>query len=125
MTPTASVTAYLLPTATATTTPARQEIPSITDIIAFKNPYKGSGEGLSILVKMQGRARLATVRIYTASFRRVVETEFRGDFHNDSVIEVQPRLLSSLANGTYYYFLEAEGELGTTRSRLQNLIILK
>ena len=67
-----------------------------------------------------------TIRIYTASFRRVFEEPVNGPYAGRSVAMLAAYRISKLASGTYYVVLAGEGVAGEKAvSKPVELIILR
>jgi hypothetical protein len=96
-------TATILPSVTATITP--QGNPAILEAVIYPNPV-GAGQDLNIQVKISGCPAEMTLRIYTASFRRVIEQTWKSGLSYPSMLLTVPAAyLGRLSNGTYYYVL--------------------
>jgi hypothetical protein len=75
---------------------------------------------------MSGQADKIKVRVYTASYRRVMEEEFRGAFVDGMTVDVAARRFARLGNGTYYIIALAESSSGEkATSKLKTLIIIR
>lgn len=95
-------------------------------MLAFPNPYSPGRVGsLSFEFDATGAINKVTVRIYTVSFRRIIEAAEYGNFYGRSAVTVASRKLSRLANGTYYVVLAGEGPEGKSVSKPVELIVLR
>lgn len=66
-----------------------------------------------------------TVRIYTVSYRRIIEATEYGSFYGRSTMSIASRKLQRLANGTYYIVIVGEGNGKKAVSKPVEIIILK
>jgi hypothetical protein len=87
----------------------------------------GLGEDLQFKVSVLGCPQDITLRIYTASFRRVFDkTWLAAPSVSKYTLDILAWYVSSLANGTYYYVLilkDCKG--GKVMSKRGALLIIK
>ncbi len=124
--PTQTFTVTMLPSATATATTTSADQPAIVSVLVYPNPV-GLGEDLQFKVSVLGCPQDITLRIYTASFRRVFDkTWLAAPSVSKYTLDILAWYVSSLANGTYYYVLilkDCKG--GKVMSKRGALLIIK
>jgi hypothetical protein len=122
-------TSTALPTGTATATPTialDSGHLTLDNILIYPNPYRPRAGDLWLSFDSAGLLNKISVRIYTASYRRIIDVTEEGDFYGRPAVSVPSRKLERLANGTYYVVLAGEGAgSGRITSKPAELIILK
>jgi hypothetical protein len=126
ITKTITQTSTALPTGTATATVT--VIPDsefrILNLEVYPNPYRPRAGDLTFSFDATMPADKITVRIYTVSYRRIIEVTEYGSFYGRSTVSIASRKLQKLANGTYYIVIVGEGSGSKTISKPVELIVL-
>jgi len=127
-------TLQALATQTITATPtqaAEPEEQSITDILAYPNPYNPE-KGLPLYVGFSVEKKdidAVMLRIYTGAFRLVREFRLEGlnarSAASAGYVECGSIQMRGMSNGTYYAVITAEKNGVKTKSKVSTLIILK
>ncbi len=128
-TPTFTVT-QTMPTATNTPTytPAPEEAQLIVKSIRiYPHPYNPkSADDLRIRYYITQHCKEVRIKVYSSAFRlilnEVIEQNIDAGF---KVSVINKQLLLKLANGLYYFIIEAEGRDSKVRSRPEYLVILR
>jgi hypothetical protein len=98
----------------------------IKDVLAYPNPYRPRAGDLIFSFDATRPVNKISIRIYTVSYRRIIEETVYGDFYGRSAVTIASRKLQRLANGTYYVVISGEGSGGEkAASKPVELIILK
>jgi endoglucanase len=117
-------------TMTATLTPqaaATEAVLRVDDPIIFPNPFNaGFSQDAVFKCGITRPADSIRVKLYTRGFRAVLEIKLPPRTEAGDVVENIPcAVLSSLANGIYYYIVEAEGGGQRDKSTPGMLIFLR
>jgi hypothetical protein len=104
-------------TPTITFTPVIPPAPKtfqILDTSIYPNPYNPATGDLNARVNLTNAAQKFILRVYTVSFRKVMEEEENpGPYSSGTqTINVPAARFSRLASGTYYYRIEGESTAG-------------
>jgi len=128
-TPTWTVTQTIpTPTNTPTNTPAPEEPELvIKNIRIYPHPYNPKSiNDLRIRYYVTQHCSEVRIKIYSASFRLILNETIEQNIDAGLKISTLGReTLSRLANGIYYFVIEAKGKDGKIRSRPEYLVILK
>ncbi len=103
------------PTATRTSTPAPdawKETFTITGAVIFPNPYCQDAGGLKVRFIISQPAESITIRLYTVSYRLVLEHDFgaSNDMENTAIIPADD--FGKLASGVYFLTVEGRSKTG-------------
>jgi hypothetical protein len=103
-----------LPTGTATYTPtvAWGGTFTITETVIYPNPYIAAEEDLKIIVALSRPAAELKVRVYTVSYRRVLEIDAGSASTREAMLTISQWKLGRLAAGTYYVVVTGKSDLG-------------
>jgi hypothetical protein len=112
-----------MPTATMTAIPDSEF--RISNLEVYPNPYNPRKGDLNISFEATGHTDKIIVRIYTVSYRRIMEETEYGDFYGRSDVSIASRKLARLANGTYYAVIAGEGNGKRALSKPVELIVLR
>jgi hypothetical protein len=122
------------PTTAVTSTPTAGEGDKleIQDTFLYPNPNYGSlDKGVRVRFSLTKDADTLKFILYTVNFRKVRETEFAaGDIsggmkRGGNEAPIDGKYFNNLANGSYYYFLQAKNYQGeSARSIIKPLIII-
>jgi beta-glucanase (GH16 family) len=126
--PTATFTATQAPeaTTTATATAAWGNKFELTNILVYPNPYISSTADLKIKIDISQPAAQVKARIYTASFRRVIEYDYGPSDNKEILATIPAEKIQKLASGTYYLVVTGSSTTGRKAvSRPSVLIIFK
>jgi polygalacturonase len=124
-------TAFSLPvitvTPTLTYTPgAGYGVFKISIAIIYPNPYSAGTGGLNFSADITGSASNVSVRIYTASFRRVFEKKYSGFFLDKNIFNIPNYDIKNLASGVYYISLTARSTDGSAAAaQIKPFIIIR
>ncbi|MCX7699061.1 MAG: hypothetical protein N2114_06320, partial [Candidatus Goldbacteria bacterium] len=70
-----------------------------------------------------------TIRIYTAGYRLIKEVKYEGAsavaIARLGIVDININDLKSLANGTYYFYINALRKGKTCKSKIEKFIILR
>lgn len=97
---------------------------AIQNEIAYPNPYNLNGD-FSVGFDISRPADKITVRIYSASYRKVLETSESGYFFGETAVTVRQWRLGKMGNGIYYVQVIAEGAGERAFSKPVEAIILR
>jgi hypothetical protein len=97
----------------------------ISNLEAYPNPYNPRKGSLTLSFDVTAPVNKVEIRIYTVSYRRIMEITEYGSFYGRSVVTIASRKLVRLANGTYYMVVAAEGAGKKATSKPAELIILR
>ena len=101
------------PTSTDTPVPGAGGFKISTELI-YPDPYPASGVGLNFRADITGIASSVRVRIYSVSFRKVFEGNYRGLFSDKTDFNVPDVNIKGFAQGVYYMSLTAKSPDGNT-----------
>ncbi len=123
---TMTLTPSPMPTGTATAVPTAEEKEKfeIVDVILFPNPVSQHAD-LMVKFDVTRHASMIHVRIYTTSFRLVIDQAYKGYFLRDTVLTLPKRKLGGLSAGSYYISVYAEDGPEKAYSKPKVAIILK
>lgn len=127
MVPTATLTIYIPPAATPTSTKEPRFF-KITEPYVYPCPYNpNAGVDLKIKVTLNKECKKLTLKIYTAGYRRVFEKEFTGSFTGDTqILPVAAENLKKFSNGSYFYQITGETAGNeTANTKIKAMIIIK
>jgi hypothetical protein len=98
---------------------------TLDDVVVFPNPYPANGTNLSISFDITRPADRMTIRVYTAAFRKVIETSATGAYLHKSIATFQSMAFGRLASGVYYAVVKAEGSGEWAVSKPVELLVLR
>jgi hypothetical protein len=115
-------------TATSTFTPTPVPTQPVFFIYAEKAypcPYNPANGGLNLQFKVSKDFKGADIKIYTANFRLVRHDKFSQGGHAGTIsAEIPSGEVMDLANGTYYYIIEAESYEGIQAATKIGILII-
>jgi hypothetical protein len=113
------------PTGTPTYVPAGGI--SIDEVTVYPCPVRKDTDALNLLVAFSGRPAKVTMKIYTTAFRCIrEETWDAGLTYPACTLSVAAYKIATLANGTYYYIIQAEDGTGIKSNRkVQIFVVLR
>lgn len=117
-----------MPTVSPTFTPttALGDKFGIRDVVLYPNQYNSQTGDLRISFDATRPAAKITIRIYTVSYRRILEKTIGGPFVRWSTLSIPAESISKFTNGVYYVLLSGESTEGEKAvSKPADLIILK
>lgn len=125
---TETITATPVPVLTPSFTPAVLQDGgfAVNDVVLFPNPYNPEKGNLYIRVNMTGRVDKIKVRMYTVSFRLIIETAPSYTGTDTVILILPPAVLKRLSIGTYYVLVStgsASGKKAASKPHL--LVVLK
>ena len=126
--PSPALTATNIPPATPTPTATifRGDKFEITGVLIYPNPYIYLAGDLNMKIDITRPAEDIKARIYSVSFRRLLEHDFNATDNKETVAVIPKAELSRLASGTYYVVITGRSTTGDKAvSKPQVLIILK
>jgi rhamnogalacturonan endolyase len=119
-------TALPSPTPTATATIFLGDKFEITGVLVYPNPYIYLAGDLNIKIDITQPAGDIKVRIYSVSFRKILEHDFNAVENKETVLVIPAAELNRLASGTYYVVITGRSKTGDKAvSKPQVMTILK
>jgi hypothetical protein len=113
-------------TATATATVAWGNKFELTNILLYPNPYVYSAADLKIKIDISQPAKQVRARIYTASFRRIIEFDSGPSGNKETLVTIPVVQLKKFAAGTYYVVITVVSTTGGKAvSKSAVLVVLK
>lgn len=95
-------------------------------MLVYPNPYIYPAGDLNIKIDITQPAGNIKVRIYSVSFRKILEHDFNAVYNKEAVLVIPAAELNRLASGTYYVVITGRSTTGDKAvSKPQVLIILK
>jgi hypothetical protein len=110
---------------TATPTIAWSDKFEIKNLLAFPNPVY-PGEDLKVNIGITRPAGELTLRIYTRSFRRVMEISCGASYVKNTILSIPAEKIKYLSSGIYYLSITGRSTAGADAvSKPVEIIILK
>jgi len=124
-TPTVTVTYTPVNTNTPVPEPTKAEL-FVEDVYTYPNPFNnGALNGLNIKCTLSQNASSVTLKIYTTGFRLIREVKLGANVTaGEKTFVIASKKFSDLANGTYYYYIEAQNSKADAKSKTTQLIII-
>ncbi len=98
----------------------------IPGILPYPNPVYADYTDMKIKISITQPARELKLRIYTVSFRRIMEVELGAASSKEITVVVPLSKLKRLSPGTYYMVVIGSSDSGANAvSKPQTLVILK
>ncbi len=132
--PSATWTQTIIPSATVTQTFTALPTPTIAwsdkfeiaDALVFPNPRYSADDDLKIRINITRPATELKVRIYTVSFRLVMQSEGGAANTKQAIVTVPASRLNNLASGVYYAVVSGSSDNGDKAiSKPREVIILR
>lgn len=101
------------PSSTDTPVPGGEGF-KISTVLIYPDPYSATAGGLIFRADIDGIASSVRVRMYSVSFRRVFEWNYKGVFIAKTDFNIPDGNLKALASGVYYLSLTAKSPEGNT-----------
>ena len=89
-----------------------QGVLEILSKVFYPNPYKPGGEDINIEIVLNGSADACIIRIFTSSFRLVIERELGPQSHGINRRSYSGGGFERLSPGVYYYVIECRDSAG-------------
>src|ERR1035437_3124715 len=121
--PTATATLTYTPMPTATT--EWEDRFEIRDILIYPNPYDPENTGLKINISITRAASDIKIRIYTVSFRRVMDLDFGPINTKEAIITIPAGRLTHLSAGIYHVVVTGKSDGNKAISKPVELVIMR
>jgi hypothetical protein len=96
----------------------------IKDPVIIPNPYNPAKGDLNIRMNLTGQAIKISIRVYTVSFRRVIEETQDVSVYGLADISFAGGKFSRLASGIYYVVIKGETADGETAAAKPKVLII-
>ena len=117
------MTSSITPTWTPAADAAELEI---KELVIFPHPYRPKSGDMTIGYYLTRRCESVRFRVYTCAFRMIIDESVSSGMAAGQKYTTLPReLFGRLSPGTYYMYVEAEGEGKKARSTISPLVILR
>jgi rhamnogalacturonan endolyase len=130
-TPTATETITETASETFTATENIASTPSVTPEaslpetpVLYPNPYIASGGNLKIGFYSRSECSTVEFRLFTSSFRLVLDEKITGDFTGTSTAEINSKVLARFACGSYYYAIYTESAAASGKRIMTGVLII-